>query len=68
MPNEEPPKGQAVTPIPGGGVLVLGVPFEDAHRAEGACLQALGSLRSVASRMRVLSAIVTLRGMQGASA
>lgn len=55
----------AVTPIPGGHILVLGVPFADAYSAEGACLEALGSLRSPLARMRLLGAIVELRGLQG---
>jgi hypothetical protein len=57
--------GAVVTPILGGSVLVLGVPFQDAYRAEGACLEALGSLRSPAGRLRMLAAIVELRGLQG---
>jgi hypothetical protein len=59
---------QAVTPVPGGSVLVLGVPFPNLDVAEGACLSALGSLHSITARMRMLSAIVEIRTLAGRAA
>lgn len=68
MASQTPPTRTAITPIPSGGVLVLGVPFPNLHLAEGSCLQVLGEVHGTGPRMRILGALVEIRSALGRAA